>query len=53
MTLIVHGDSDLNTQETWAGEAELELVGEYLLAPELVPKLVLLYSGFQALVVSK
>ena len=33
--LIVHGDSDLNTQVAWTGEPEL--VGEYLIAPEVKP----------------
>ena len=34
VTLIVHGDSDLNAQVTWAGEPKL--LGEYLIALELV-----------------
>ena len=54
MTLVVHGDSDLNTQVTRAGE--LEVVGEYSIALELVsdylitPELVLFCSGSPALV---
>ena len=49
VTLIVHGDSDLNTLVTWAGEPEL--MSEYLIAPELAgdyliaPELVLFYTG--------
>ena len=41
MTLIVHGDSNLNTQVIWAREPELELelVSEYLIAPKLEPEL--------------
>ena len=50
MTLAVHGDSDLNNYVTWAGEPELDLVGEYLIAPELKPELVLFCRDSPALI---